>query len=346
MNPKDTNISVASNCYNNVLTKMKSASSMKGLEVRDIVSLAFHHVKPRIHRAHPPPWKEKPAIINLHGLFGSHIMYHSLNRLMVQKFETDIYSLDLRNHGNSPRAAPYDYVTLTNDVIQFVRNNIYNETPGRPLYLTGFSLGGRVALLATLSRLLNVQKCISIDLPPYTIPELDKHFTGNCDLVNRIANREIKIERGSDNWKDNVLAMFKELPVNDSTSGQNLALYFANGFLSVKANHDKSLSSRDDYIDYATPVHWMPDLAEEVKRWPERKELNPMMYRYQSEVPTLFMKGLQSEFIKRDYSLLKEHFPNSEVKEFNCGHNILMDFPKESFDTIIEFFSRKQHKQH
>lgn len=318
-----------------------TATSFKGLEVRDVVSLAFHHVKPRLQRAHHPGWRDKPAIINLHGLFGSHMMYHSLNRVMVQKFETDIYSLDLRNHGNSPRSAPYDYLTLTNDVIQFVRNNIYNETPGRPLYFLGFSLGGRVSLLSTLSRQLNVKKCISIDLPPYSIPRLDDHFTENTNLVNEIADRKIKIERGSDNWKERVLKLFKELPVNMTPSGQNLALYFANGFLSVKANADKSLPSRDKYIDYSTPVHYMPDLVEEITRWPEKKELNPMMFSYNTEVPTLFMKGLKSEFIKSDYSLLKEHFPNSEVKEFNCGHNILMDCPKESFDTIIEFLSRK-----
>lgn len=319
---------------------MVTKSKVKGLEVRDVVSLAFHHVKPRLLRVHPPPWRDKPAIINLHGLFGSHIMYHSLNRIMVEKFKTDIYSLDLRNHGNSPRAAPYDYLTMTNDILQFVRDNIYNETPGRPLYFVGFSLGGRLSLLSTLSRQLNVKKCISIDLPPYSIPKLDDHFTENTDLIKKIASREIKIERGTSDWKSKVLTLFKEAPINNSPSGQNLALYFANGFISVKANNDRSLPSRDQYIDYSIPVQFMPHLEEEVKRWPERKELNPLMFRYKSEVPTLFMKGLKSEFIKKDYSLLKENFPRSTVKEFNCGHNILMDCPKESTETIIDFLSK------
>ena len=318
----------------------------KGLELRDVVPLAFHHTKPRIRRATPAPWKEKPAIINLHGLFGSHIMFHSLNRPLMKTFETDIYNVDLRNHGNSPRAQPYDYLTLSKDIIQFIRDNIYREQPGRPIYLIGFSLGGKVALLSSLSRQINVKKCISIDLPPYELDKVDDMFMQNFELLEKIVKREIKVRRSCPSWKTDILTMFRELPVNKcNPNGNNVALYFANGFLTYKPNNQSSSGLENDYLQYAVPLEYMPDIIAEIKKWPSATSLNPMMYHTKSQLPTLFMKGLHSSFIKNDYSLLKTQYPQSSVLEFDCGHTILMDYPKESTEAIIKFLSNNKRVQ-
>lgn len=58
-------------------------------------------------------------------------------------------------------------------------------------------MGGKIALLTTLYKNINIRKCISIDLPPYETPELDPMILQNYDLIMRIIRRDVKILRGS-----------------------------------------------------------------------------------------------------------------------------------------------------
>ncbi|CAI4464874.1 AAC_collapsed_G0020440.mRNA.1.CDS.1 [Saccharomyces cerevisiae] len=323
---------------------MSRLAHNKALPYKRIVDLSFHRTRLPSDVSSLIKFEQRPAIINIHGLLGSHVMFHSLNKLLSRKLDADIFSVDVRNHGISPKAIPYDYTTLTNDLIYFIETHIGLE---RPIYLLGFSMGGKIALLTTLYKNINIRKCISIDLPPYETPELDPMILQNYDLIMRIIRRDVKILRGSPSWQKKVLELFKSLECNKRKCGGAVALYFANGFLSVKSNnvHQAQLhyeqQQHDPYINYSMPLSSMPNLLDEVKKWPDLSNQRDFFQKGTDSRKVLFMKGLQSNFINNDYSLLRYNFPCADVREFNTGHNLLLENPEDSFKCILNFFAEE-----
>lgn len=327
--------------------QMSRLAHNKALPYKRIVELSFHRTRLPSDASLLRRFKQRPAIINIHGLLGSHVMFHSFNKLLSRNIDADIFSVDVRNHGISPKAIPYDYVTLTNDLIHFIETHIGLE---RPIYLLGFSMGGKIALLTTLYKNINVRKCISIDLPPYETPKLDPMILQNYDLIMRIIRRDVKILRGSPNWQKRVLELFKSLQCNKRKCGGAVALYFANGFLSVKSNNVQQAQSHygqqhdgasDPYINFSMPLSSMPHLLDEVKKWPDLSNQDNFFQKGVASRKVLFMKGLQSNFISNDYSLLRDIFPCADVQEFNTGHNLLLENPEDSFKSILDFFVEK-----
>ncbi|QLQ80483.1 hypothetical protein HG537_0D04830 [Torulaspora globosa] len=319
---------------------MKRFLSTGGIATKDVVDLAFRHVKPT-STAGKSGSDSQPVLINIHGIFGSSAMFRSLSGPLANHLNMDVYSIDLRNHGDSPQAFPYDFMTYAKDVINFIKTNL---GPERPVNLLGFSIGGKIGLLTTLCHEINIQKCISIDLPPYETPNLDSVVLENYALIMKIVNREIKIERGSPGWKNVLLDHFRALPANKVNNGDP-SLYFASGFFRVKENdipHESDAIhhlTEDRYIDYYLPLKQFPDLLDMLRGWPDLHGTDNSQGLLQTSTPrpVLFMRGLQSCFIKDDYSLLRQFYPNAVVREFNTGHNMTVEEPKKTFQCIVDY---------
>ncbi|GAV51045.1 hypothetical protein ZYGR_0AD02280 [Zygosaccharomyces rouxii] len=160
------------------------------IPLNSIVDLAFHHQPPPNPVSHVV--NSRPAIINIHGIFGSRRLFRPFSKPLANALNTDVYSVDLRNHGDSPIAQPFNYVSFTKDVIHFIKKHIGDK---RPVQLIGFSLGAKVALLATLCSQINASKCIAIDAPPYETVAVDSVLVENYELITKIINQEIKIEK-------------------------------------------------------------------------------------------------------------------------------------------------------
>lgn len=319
---------------------MKRFLSTHSIPTKAVVDLAFHHVKPPVSSVHGDPGL-RPVLVNIHGIFGSSAMFRSISKPLASQLGTDVYSIDLRNHGDSPWAFPYDFMTHAKDLIHFIKNHF---GPHRPINLLGFSIGGKVGLLTTLCHEINIDKCVCLDLPPYETPQLDDVVIQNYALIMKIINREIKIKRGSRNWRQVLLDHFEALPANKVENGDP-SLYFASGFYRVKKNNISFEQERahrpigDPYIDYYLPLKQFPNLLDSVKAWPDLsgKENSEGIFETSTDRSVLFMRALKSKFIKDDYSLLRKPFPNSKVCEFNTGHNMMVEEPKETFKCIVDF---------
>ena len=59
-----------------------------------------------------------PALIILHGLFGSARNWSTVARRLSKSFH--VIALDLRNHGESPWTEPMSYTEMAGDVAEFV----------------------------------------------------------------------------------------------------------------------------------------------------------------------------------------------------------------------------------
>jgi pimeloyl-ACP methyl ester carboxylesterase len=80
-----------------------------------------------------------PALIILHGLFGSSDNWVTIAKKISDKFT--VYLPDLRNHGNSPHSDEQDYNLMRDDLHELV-----TDLNLKKFFLAGHSMGGKVAI--------------------------------------------------------------------------------------------------------------------------------------------------------------------------------------------------------
>ncbi|MCU7837060.1 MAG: alpha/beta fold hydrolase [gamma proteobacterium symbiont of Taylorina sp.] len=101
----------------------------------------------------------QPAILILHGLFGSHRNWHPIAKKLSEKHR--VYALDLRNHGQSPHTERMDYPLMAQDVIDFIA--LYSLSC---VNIIAHSMGGKSALWLALKRPELIEKLIIVDIAP------------------------------------------------------------------------------------------------------------------------------------------------------------------------------------
>jgi len=104
-----------------------------------------------------------PPLVLLHGLFGSARNFGTVQRVFARHRWT--IALDLRNHGASPHAADMRYATMAADVLQTLE-----QLGALPAVLLGHSMGGKVAMQASLMRADAVARLIVADIAPVPYP--------------------------------------------------------------------------------------------------------------------------------------------------------------------------------
>lgn len=104
-----------------------------------------------------------PALIILHGLFGSLDNWQSIVRILSTDFT--VYSLDLRNHGKSAHTEDFSFETMALDVFQFIELQKLHQ-PG----LIGHSLGGKVVLKMLSMQAQKLGRAMVLDIAPKSYP--------------------------------------------------------------------------------------------------------------------------------------------------------------------------------
>src|SRR6187401_1748075 len=99
-----------------------------------------------------------PLII-LHGLFGSSDNWYSLSKVFAEKFR--VFTVDQRNHGQSPHTPDHDYNALTSDLEEFVKQHKLEK----PIIL-GHSMGGKTAMNFAIKNPTLLSKLIVVDIIP------------------------------------------------------------------------------------------------------------------------------------------------------------------------------------
>lgn len=106
---------------------------------------------------------EGPAVILLHGLFGSGPNLGALARSLESQYT--VYSLDLPNHGRSGWLPDPDLPGMANCLLQWM------DREGLELAsLVGHSLGGKVAMEVALTAPGRVPSLVVVDIAPVAYP--------------------------------------------------------------------------------------------------------------------------------------------------------------------------------
>lgn len=129
-----------------------------------------------------------PAIVLLHGLFGSNENLGGLARAFAGEYRT--VGIDLRNHGRSPHGEAMDYATMAGDVAQTM-NALEIQRP----VVIGHSVGGKVAMELALGYPDGVRGLAVLDIAP--IPHARRHDT-ELRALQRIDLTQIGSRRDAD----------------------------------------------------------------------------------------------------------------------------------------------------
>ena len=120
----------------------------------------------RLHHRH---YGNGKALIILHGLFGLSDNWVSFaKRIAELGYEVSIP--DQRNHGRSMHSETFNYLALTDDLMEFIdEHNI--EDP----ILLGHSMGGKVAMRFALENPEIIKKLIVVDISLRKYPPRQQH---------------------------------------------------------------------------------------------------------------------------------------------------------------------------
>jgi len=123
---------------------------------------------------------EGPPLILLHGLFGSASNLGIVARGLAKDFST--WSLDVRNHGQSPHAVSMGYPEMAGDVVEFMDARGIPSCP-----VLGHSMGGKIAMQLAMDLPQRVSKLVVADVAPVPYPPHHHDILAGLELVEQAA---------------------------------------------------------------------------------------------------------------------------------------------------------------
>lgn len=239
----------------------------------------------------------RPMII-LHGVFGSSDNWLTQAKLFSPHFR--VFTIDQRNHGQSPHDEEFSYPVMVNDLLQFIDEHQLKD----PIVI-GHSMGGKVAMNFAVAHPEKLEKLIVVDIAPK--PYNLEHYV-IIEGLKAIPVQTIT----SRNEADAALAAYVPEPDVRQFLLKNLQRRPEGGF-TWKINLpviDKNLNKIGFDLEFAGKF----------------------------EKPTLFIRGGKSKYVKdEDMTRIKEVFPLAELKTLDTGHWVQAEKPQEFVDTVMKW---------
>ncbi|RNA09428.1 alpha beta hydrolase domain-containing 11 [Brachionus plicatilis] len=264
-------------------------------------------------------YKSSQALVIAHGLFASKENWRSLAKRINDLTKLKVYTVDLRNHGDSrPYMPNMTYIDMANDLENFVNKIVIEKGKVDHITLMGHSMGGKTVMSLALKEIvgpLNVDQIIVADISPNVSPSL------------------INIK--------SYLEKMKSIDMN--SVGQTL--------IQARKEIDKILC---DLPNLKKDVHQRQFILTRLKeengniRW--NFNLDAIMTHYQDIMnfpafknqyhnPALFLGGERSDYItEKDLPEVEKYFTYYKfVKIPRAGHVIHFDNPTATLNAIKNF---------
>lgn len=252
--------------------------------------LSFTHFKASLPDDQPP-------LLIAHGLFGSGRNWGVIARRLADT--RDVITVDMRNHGDSPRFATQSYPEMAEDLAQVILAH------GGQADVLGHSMGGKSAMVLALTHGALVRRLVVADIAPVAYSHDQSQNVAamaGLDLVG-LANRADADQRLAKTIADPALRAF---------------------FLQSLDLH-------------ATPPVWRLNLevlameAPKIIGWPGT--------RGQFESRALFLSGAQSSYVLPEHrALILSQFPKAYFARIpGAGHWLHAEKPREFEETVRVF---------
>lgn len=244
--------------------------------------------------------KGQPLII-LHGLFGSSDNWYTLAKIFAQTYT--VYLVDQRNHGQSPHSDDFNYKLLTDDLYEFVQENVLEKA-----VVLGHSMGGKTAMNFAVKYPHYVEKLIVVDIAPKAYPRQHDSILKGLKAVplEKLQSR---------NEAEVILVNYVPNMGERQFLLKNLERKVSGGF-DWKIN----LKSLDEHMDEIS---------------------SGMQFEGQFDKPTLFIKGASSNYLKESDQIdIRKIFTRAEFKTIESGHWVHAEKPKEFVEVVLNFLNQ------
>jgi esterase len=242
----------------------------------------------------------QPVVI-LHGIFGSSDNWLTQARILSSSYR--VFSLDLRNHGQSPHSDEFDYKVMVSDLEEFIDAHRLND----PIII-GHSMGGKVVMNFALAHPEKLQKLIVVDISPR--PYNLEHYI----IIDGL--KAIPIETITSRQEaDEVLSQFVPEPDVRQFLLKNLQRKPEGGFT------------------------WKINLPVIDRNLP--KIGYDLQYEGSFEKPTLFIRGGRSKYVQdEDMPRIKSVFPKAELSTLDTGHWVQAEKPTEFVQEVQKWLTK------
>jgi esterase len=247
---------------------------------------------------------EGPALIILHGLFGSLDNWLTLGRQFAIK--RSVFLVDQRNHGRSPHSEAMSYALFSSDLEAFMEQHGIRQAA-----VLGHSMGGKTAMRFALDHPDQTEALVVADMAP-------KAYAAGHDQIFQ-ALFSIDLEGLSSRSEAE-----EQLSLAISDPGVRLFLL-------------KNLQ-RNAQGGFA----WKMNLPAIHRHY--AGILEPISADFPYPGPTLFIRGERSGYVReQDYPLISELFPRVEHAAVpGAGHWLHAEQPDLFFQEVEAFLDRVQ----
>lgn len=241
-----------------------------------------------------------PPLLVVHGLFGSARNWGAIAKRLAN--DRPVIAVDLRNHGDSPWDTVHDYPTMADDLAAVISEH------GAPMDVLGHSMGGKAAMVLSLTRPDLVNRVLVADIAPVAYQHSQRAF--------------IAAMQGMD------LASVTTRAQADAELGQSVQDAGVRAFLL------QSLDLRAD------PPRWRLNL-ETLDREMDRITGWPDTVRGQFGGPALFLSGGTSDYVLPEHRpVIKALFPDAKFAKIpGSGHWLHAEAPHAFAQTARAWFS-------
>ncbi len=241
-----------------------------------------------------------PDFVVLHGLFGSGKNWRSFAGSLEEDFQ--VWTLDARNHGDSPHADSMSYQQMAEDVVRF-----FDENELENVILLGHSMGGKTAMQLTLQFPDRIAALIVVDIAPVCYDHQQKQLK----LIEAMQGLHLEAEMSRSDIEKK-LAL--KIPEKRLLSFLMTNLYRQNGQFQWRIGLEQIAAGMPYLLNYP--------------------EVNSVF-----EGPVQFIGGENSAYLKFEYhALIRKKFPESRITMLkNCGHWLHVEQPAAFQKTVNEF---------
>jgi pimeloyl-ACP methyl ester carboxylesterase len=242
----------------------------------------------------------EPLII-LHGLFGSLNNWHTLAGKLGVHFH--VFSVDQRNHGESPHTDALSYALMAADLLEFMHLHRIAAA-----HLLGHSMGGKTAMEFALQHPEMVDRLVVVDIAPRAYKTAQEEIMSAMESVDLSRYRTRgEIERAL------------EVDVPESRVRQF-----------ILTNLKRRVSG---LYEWKINLPALRASSSEIGK-PQESD-NPFPR------PALFLEGGKSAYIlPEDHSLILRLFPEASFRTIQgAGHWIHAEAPEEFLRIVLSFLS-------
>lgn len=246
--------------------------------------------------------EKQPALMIIHGLFGSLDNWMTLARKMSE--ERQVVLVDQRNHGNSPHADEHTYEAMSADLDLLIEKLGLEKVD-----ILGHSMGGKTAMQYVVNHPDKVRKLIVVDIAPVDYPV--RH--------------------------DGIIEALQEVPIDQLESRQEaedilskrIKDFGTRQFLLKNLNRKK-----EGGFEWKINLPVLCDNIEGIGKGLSEES--------KWEGTTLFIRGEKSDYILDEHrEKIDKHFPGAKVLTVHgAGHWVHAEKPEELLQAVNFFLKQ------